>query len=72
VKPEIEPKSPTWKAVEAYANERLNRLRLQNDSAALDQVETANIRGRIAALKELLALTQAPADVADEGGHIVY
>lgn len=72
MKPQIEPRSDTWKAVEAYANERLEKLRLQNDSTAMDSIQTAVIRGRIAALKELLALAEAPANLADDSEHIVY
>lgn len=48
--------SPTWHAIQAMANTKLQELREQNDSQALDAIATANKRGRIAAWKELLAL----------------
>lgn len=54
--------------MEEWANERINDARLRNDSIANDMVETSRLRGRIAVLKELLALTKAPAIVADDGG----
>lgn len=69
MKPEIEPQSNTWKAVEEYATEKLESYRKQNDSTDLDEVKTAVIRGRIAALKELLALSQAPATKTDDGDY---
>jgi hypothetical protein len=45
----------------------LTKTRLQNDSMSNDAVKTAELRGRIAGLKELLALT-APAIEADDSG----
>lgn len=68
LKPQIEQKSETWRAVEEYANERLIKLRLQNDSMGLDQIATANLRGKISVIKELLALANAPAIDADDSG----
>ena len=52
----IDPKSETWRFIEAHANERLSVLRLQNDSAHLGVEQTAVIRGRIAELKSILSL----------------
>jgi hypothetical protein len=68
----IDAGSETWQAVEAYANEQIQILRLRNDSPALDKVSTAVTRGRIAAMKDLLALGKAPAQPVDEGGPPVY
>lgn len=48
--------SPTWHAIQAMATTKLQELREQNDSQALDATATALKRGRIAAWKELLAL----------------
>jgi len=64
----IDAGSETWQAVEEYANEQIQLLRLRNDSPALDQVSTAVTRGRIAAMKDLLALAKAPAQPVDESG----
>lgn len=50
--------SPTWRAIQAMANQKLQELREQNDSPSLDATATANKRGRIAAWKELLALAE--------------
>lgn len=69
MKPEIEPKSPTWLAVEELALSKLERLRLTNDGTGNTEVETAVIRGRIAVWKELLALVKAPAMDADDSSH---
>lgn len=67
MKPEIEPGSATWKAIEAHANEKIASLRLSNDSEGNNEIATAVIRGQIKALKALLALGKAPANDADEG-----
>ncbi len=68
---EIEPKSETWKSVEAHANARLHGLRLQNDVIGIDALATAVIRGRIAELKNLLALAKAPDIDADDNPPMV-
>lgn len=59
--------SPLWMKIEAKLKERLSILRARNDGD-LNEIETARLRGRIDAVKELLALSEtvAPADVADE------
>lgn len=56
----IEPHSSTWAAVEAWANEQIERNRLTLESVGLDATHTATIRGRIATLRELLALPNPP------------
>ena len=50
--------SPTWKALAAQAEQELTVLREKNDSASLDAIRTAELRGRIAVWKELLALPE--------------
>lgn len=45
-----------WADVEAWANDKLDAARVSNDNPSLDAVETARLRGRIQALKELIAL----------------
>ena len=61
--------SPTWHAIEHFAQAQLATLREKNDSPTLDATRTAEVRGRIAAWKELLALAEQPAPVqpADVG-----
>lgn len=60
--------SPTWRAIERHVNAQLDMLRTKNDSPTLDALRTAELRGRIAAWKELLALgNPAPAQLADAG-----
>lgn len=58
----IEKLSPTWKKTEAWASEMLIKLRTQNDNPKLDAVQTAVIRGKISAIKELLALPEEKPD----------
>ena len=64
---DFERESALWKKVEALANEKIDVLRKRNDGD-LDETETARLRGRIAAWKELLAWGEKPnpALVADE------
>jgi len=62
--------SPTWRALEQHALARLATLRERNDSPSMDATRTAELRGRIAVWKELLALADpAPAPTADTGGY---
>lgn len=62
--------SPTWRAIDQLAQDRIATLREKNDSPSMDAVRTAELRGRIAAWKELLALANpAPAPVVDAGGY---
>ena len=44
-----------WREVEAWANDKLVQARQQNDGDLGDS-DTAKLRGRIALLKELIAL----------------
>ncbi|MFC4923594.1 hypothetical protein [Delftia deserti] len=61
--------SPTWRAIERHANAQIDTLRKKNDSPTMDALRTAELRGRIAAWKELLALDKPdPAHTADIGG----
>jgi hypothetical protein len=49
--------SPLWLRLKAHLNERLAKARTRNDGA-LAPDETARLRGRIACLKDLLALEE--------------
>lgn len=61
--------SPTWHSLEQFAQQQVDTLREKNDSFSLDPMRTAEIRGRIAVWKELLALAQpAPVQAADISG----
>lgn len=62
--------SPTWRAIEQTAQARIATLREKNDSLSMDAIRTAELRGRIAAWKDLLALAKpAPAQTVDAGGY---
>lgn len=62
--------SPTWRVIEHMAQERIATLREKNDSPSMDALRTAELRGRIAAWKDLLALANpAPAPTVDAGGY---
>ena len=62
--------SHVWKKLEAYLEERLQRLRAQNDQR-LDDYDTALLRGRIAEIKEILKLSaKRPEFVSASAGDI--
>jgi len=70
MKTELDFTSPTWRALAKHAEQQLTTLRSKNDSPTLDAVRTAELRGRIATWKELLALAQpAPVQSADVGDY---
>lgn len=48
--------SPLWRRLLEQLQRDLAQLRERNDSVLLDPVATAELRGRIAQLKELIAL----------------
>lgn len=56
---ESERKSALWLKLEKHINERIDVMRRRNDGD-LDDRETARLRGKIAAFKELLELGQDP------------
>ena len=49
--------SALWAKIKQHAEERIDALRRKNDGA-LDVETTANVRGRIASYKELLAASE--------------
>lgn len=62
----LEFESATWKTIETWAKDRIERARLRNDGD-LDPASTAKVRGEIKALKDLLALAKpAPDPGTDE------
>ncbi|WP_429951394.1 hypothetical protein ACQYWY_06865 [Comamonas sediminis] len=66
----IDPHSQTWRAIEQHARTQIATLREKNDSQSLDALRTADLRGRIASWKDLLALgNPAPAEPADDGSY---
>lgn len=52
--------NPLWLRLEKHMRHRLGELRATND-ASVPPERTENLRGRIAQLKELLALADEPA-----------
>lgn len=53
-----EQRSGAWIRLREHLAERLNKLRIQNDSAELTDVQTAKLRGQIQELKIMLLLDQ--------------
>ncbi len=54
--PRLDIDSPTWKYIEQWASEGLERRRVENDNQNLTEQKTANKRGQIRILKDLLDL----------------
>lgn len=61
----------SWKTAVDHANAEIDRLRKKNDDATLDPVQTAAIRGEIAALKRLIALPETAARKAKAAAQIL-
>jgi len=57
--------SDTFARLRAGLTERIEHLRVENDSPRLDELSTARHRGRIAELKELLAMVSPPSPAHD-------
>jgi hypothetical protein len=53
---ELDQYSGTWAFVRDWAKEQIQRLREKNDSPNMNDAQTAVIRGKIKAYKELLDL----------------
>lgn len=51
--------SPLWRKLVKHMNEQIDQLRQQND-ADRGEIETARLRGRIAAYKAMLDLNKEP------------
>lgn len=54
-----EAQTALWKKLKSHYEEQLDLMRKQNDGA-LDDIQTAMIRGRIAEVKKFLALDKPP------------
>jgi len=52
----LDPHSSTWLFVRSWAQERLDKTRVKNDSANADIIQTSVMRGEIKVLKELINL----------------
>ncbi len=55
---QIDPYSPTWRFVRAWAESSLMKARERNDNVNKDATQTAALRGEIRILKELIALPE--------------
>lgn len=56
---EADRRSPVWRKIEKHIEARMTELRGNNDAISLAERDTAVIRGRLAELKNLLALGTA-------------
>lgn len=57
--------SAVWIKLREHLQDRLTAMRCQNDGE-LDPIATARLRGRIAAIKEILALGQPTPDAESQ------
>jgi len=65
----IDTTSSTWAALKKRALERLETYRAEIDSEDTDERRTQNLRGRIAELTDLLALSESK-PVVKTGGRV--
>ena len=56
----IDKHSATWREVAAWAEGELSKAAERNETHGLAMADTENMRGRIACLRELLALADEP------------
>jgi hypothetical protein len=54
----IDRHDPTWVSIRRHLDEEIERWRKANDNPKLSESETAAVRARIAAIKDLLALPE--------------
>lgn len=54
---------PIWLRLKEHYQARLADLRKQNDSAKLNEIETARLRGRIEECKKFLSLSDPKPDI---------
>lgn len=52
--------NPLWRKMQKRFEERLEKLRKQNDDSNLDPMKTARLRGQIAEVKLMLGLDKPP------------
>lgn len=57
---DVEKGSALFKKLSKHFRKELNNLRNENDNRELDAIATANLRGKIAKVKEFLALGDEP------------
>ena len=57
-----------WLKLVEHINQAIEKLRRKNDNASLGEIETARLRGQVAALKELLDLGQPEPAISAEYG----
>ena len=62
--------SALWKKITAHFEERLQVLRKKNDGA-LSEIETARLRGHIAATKELLGFNDPAITITDREASVI-
>jgi hypothetical protein len=69
----IEPherKTALWQKLEKHYQEKLELFRKRND-ASIDEVKTANARGRIAEIKSFLALGEDPKPGSESSADVI-
>ena len=62
----LDERSETWLFVMDYARSELEKLRTKNDSSNNSEIQTAVIRGRIKALKDIMDLSKAKKGILSE------
>ena len=68
---ELDPFSATWRYVRDVIELEIDTLRIKNDSPALSEAQTLVLRGKIKALKKVLALPeQAGKGILNRGNNI--
>lgn len=59
----VEPQSQTWRVIDKTVNEIIDDLQRNLEAQGLDAAKTENLRGRIAALRDILTLADVTPDI---------
>ena len=61
--PRLDPGSETWNYIRMWARDRLKQAREDNDAISLNDIQTAALRGRIEAYREIMDLSKPEPDI---------
>ena len=62
--PRLDSNSETWNHVRMWARDKLKQAREDNDAVSLTDIQTAALRGRIEAYKEIMDLSKPAPEIS--------
>ena len=61
--PRLDASSETWNYIRMWARDRLQQAREDNDAISLNDIQTAALRGKIEAYREIMDLSKPAPDI---------